>query len=367
PFEQPGDPPNAGSGRPIPARAMRSALVDPGLRHEDRELVRFMLRGITLIELILMRRKVDLAACRFAMRHGVLRYPDAVFFALERLAADDVVFISILFQLFPPSLRLKTLFATTATSVQFLDPDDAETRRVRGPSALSARRARCDLRQETSQQVHRHRQDHRGIIFRGYFDKTLQESEVHGCGVLSNDLSRIGQFLRGLKFPFRVNDLGASFALRLRLSGHGALHVCGQIDVLQLYQDYFDPPGLGLGIEDLLNSQVDLFPLSQQLVEQSLPAGAPQRDLGQLRAGEQIILHFRDRPVWVDYPEVENRADFDRDVVARNHVLRRHIHRYGAQLHSQHLFNPGDDVDNPRAARSDQTAEPKNHRPFILL
>src|ERR1051325_9244000 len=64
-----------------------------------------MLRGIALVELILMRRKVDLSAHRFPMGHGILRYPDAVLFALERFAADYVVFISILFHFARPHFR----------------------------------------------------------------------------------------------------------------------------------------------------------------------------------------------------------------------------------------------------------------------
>ncbi len=42
--------------------------------------------------------------------------------------------------------------------------------------------------------------------------------------------------------------------------------VLRQIDVLQLHKNHLDPPRIGLGIENLLDSAVDPLPLGQKLV-----------------------------------------------------------------------------------------------------
>src|SRR5258705_6182025 len=57
-----------------------------------------MLRGISVIELILMRGKIYLLGRGSLMCHGILRHPGTIFFALEGFTADHIVFVrSILF------------------------------------------------------------------------------------------------------------------------------------------------------------------------------------------------------------------------------------------------------------------------------
>ncbi len=72
----------------------------------------------------------------------------------------------------------------------------------------------------------------RRVLLRGHLHKTLKESELQGHGLFPDDLGRIRQLLRGLKLSFGVNDFGPSLPLRLRLLGHGPLHLLRQIDVL---------------------------------------------------------------------------------------------------------------------------------------
>jgi hypothetical protein len=100
------------------------------------------------------------------------------------------------------------------------------------------------------------------------------------------------KLLRGLKLSLGVNDLCAPLSFRLRLLGRGPLHLVGKVDVLHFYQYHFDSPRLCLGVQDLLNSDVDLFPLGQELVQQDLPASTPECDLGELGSGEEIVWHF---------------------------------------------------------------------------
>ena len=83
-----------------------------------------------------------------------------------------------------------------------------------------------------------------------------------------------------------MNNLGAPLALRFRLFRHCPLHFLRQVDVLQFDQNDFDPPRIGLLIEDLLNPAVDPVAFGQQFIELRLAAYAAQRHLSKLRGGE---------------------------------------------------------------------------------
>src|SRR4029077_18545029 len=47
----------------------------------------------------------------------------------------------------------------------------------------------------------------------------------------------------------------------------------------------------------------------------------------------------------VDDAEVHHGVDLDRNIVARDHVLRGHVHDDGAQVDAHHLLDAGDDQD----------------------
>ena len=59
--------------------------------------------------------------------------------------------------------------------------------------------------------------------------------------------------------------------------------------MLELDQNDFHTPGLGLGIEDTLDSRIDFLSFGKQLIEFRLAANAAQRHLGELRSGKKII------------------------------------------------------------------------------
>ena len=137
--------------------------------------------------------------------------------------------------------------------------------------------------------------------------------------------------------------------------------------MLQLDEHDFDPPGVGLGVQNLLNAGVDLFPLGQELVQLTLPADAPQRYLRELGGRKEVILHFPNRPIRVQYSKIEHRIDFHRHVVAGDDVLRWNVHGHGAKIHFHHLFNARNHINHPRPPRPHHTAQSKNHRPFVFL
>ncbi len=64
-----------------------------------------------------------------------------------------------------------------------------------------------------------------------------------------------------------MNHLGASFAFRLRLLGDGAHHGLVDVQVLDLDVGDLDAPGVGLGIQGLLDVHVEGLALGQHLVQ----------------------------------------------------------------------------------------------------
>src|SRR5207249_1751717 len=111
---------------------------------------------------------------------------------------------------------------------------------------------------------------------------------------------------------------------------------------------------------------VDLLPLREQLVQLGLTAHAAQRGLRVLRGSEEIVLHLDDGAVQVDHAEVEDRVHLERDVVLGDDVLGRDVHGDRPEIDAHRLLDPGDDIDDPGAARPDQASQPEDDRPLVL-
>src|SRR5947208_3074863 len=172
--------------------------------------------------------------------------------------------------------------------------------------------------------------------------------------------------LRRLELPLGRDHLGAALALGLGLTGHRAAHLIGQVDELDRDLHHLDAPGLGVLVDDRLQVGVDLLPLREQLVQLGLTAHAAQRGLRVLRGGEEIVLHLDDGAVRVDHAEVEARVHLERDVVLGDDVLGRDVHGDRPEIDAHRLLDPGDDIDDPGAARPDQASQPEDDRPLVL-
>ena len=131
--------------------------------------------------------------------------------------------------------------------------------------------------------------------------KGLQIAQLHGNRAVRHDFGGVGEFLRGLKFTLRRDYFGTPFALGLGLGRNRALHVLGQIDVLQLDHDHLDSPRLGLRVDNFLDVRVEFFALAQEFVEFGLAPDRAQGGLRKLQRGEQVVAQprlrrERDRP-----------------------------------------------------------------------
>jgi len=68
----------------------------------------------------------------------------------------------------------------------------------------------------------------------------------------------------------------------------------------------------------------------------------------------------------IDDAEIDHGADFDRDVVARDHVLRRHLVDDDAQVDAHHLLNERIKQNEPRPLGAGEAAERENHAALVF-
>jgi hypothetical protein len=68
----------------------------------------------------------------------------------------------------------------------------------------------------------------------------------------------------------------------------------------------------------------------------------------------------------VDDAEIDHRVDPHRDVVARDHVLARHVEHQRAQVDAHHLLDVGDQDDQARALHAGEAAEREHHAALVL-
>src|SRR2546430_4374287 len=204
--------------------------------------------------------------------------------------------------------------------------------------------------EQRAEEVQRQREEGRRGPLGCDLRNALEIPELDGDRVPREALGRLRELRRRLKLAVGVDDLGAPLALGLRLLGHRALHVLRKVDLLDLHGRDLDAPGLGVLVDDPLKLLVDLVARREKVVELDLAEHAPECRLRDLRGRIEIVLHRDHRPLRIHDAEVDDRADLERDVVARDHVLGRHVERDRLQAHLDHLVDQRHEQDEPRAA-----------------
>ena len=137
--------------------------------------------------------------------------------------------------------------------------------------------------------------------------------------------------------------------------------------MLHLDRRHLDAPRIGALVEDLLQLLVQTLALRQQVVQLHLAQHAPQRRLGELRRRVVEVLDFDDRPPRIDHAEVQDRVHLDRDVVARDHVLRRHVEHDRPQADLDHAIDRREDENDAGALRlRQQLAEAEDDAALVF-
>src|SRR4051794_10104575 len=207
------------------------------------------------------------------------------------------------------------------------------------------------LLEERLDQVDRRREDDRAGVRAADLQERLQVAQLQRDRMLLDHERRVFQPLRRLVLTLGVDDLRAPLALGLRLPRHGALHAARDLDVLHLDDRDLDPPRGGCLVDDLLQDGVDLVALRQQLVERVLTEHRAQGRLRDLRGRDHEVLDLHDRVLRLDDPEVRDRVHAHRDVVLRDHVLRRDVQGDRPQVDLDHPIDDRDEQEEAGALR----------------
>ena len=78
-------------------------------------------------------------------------------------------------------------------------------------------------------------------------------------------------------------------------------------------------------VEDALQAQVDLLAMSQEFIQLLFPEHGTQSGLRELRSLIHVIGDFHHCFIRIDHPQEDHSVDLQRDIVARNDVLRRNF------------------------------------------
>src|SRR5438270_698069 len=208
----------------------------------------------------------------------------------------------------------------------------------------------------------------RCVLLDTYLRERLQISQLNGRWLRLQHFGGVGQLRGSFKFAVGVNDFRAALALGFRLPGDGALHLFGNVDLLDFYFGDFDAPGFGVLVQDYLELGVHFFALGEDFVQFKLADDAAQRGLRELRGGVLIVLHLRERRVGVDDAEITHGVHFDGDVVAGDDILRRNVERFKPKADAVQRF---DRPHHQPYARSlgfrQQSAQPQHHAALPLF
>src|SRR5258707_5843273 len=179
-------------------------------------------------------------------------------------------------------------------------------------------------------------------------------------------LASLDKLLGRLLLAQGIDHLRSPQPLGLGLLGDRADHVFIEIDMFDFDVGHLDTPGVGLLIEDLLNICVEPIPFRQQFVEFVFAENRAQRGLRQLAGRGHKVCDLDDRSLRIDDTEVEDGIDLDRDIVARDHVLGRHVLHNNPQISLHHLLHERNQDDETRALHSGEATQCEDDAALIF-
>jgi hypothetical protein len=176
----------------------------------------------------------------------------------------------------------------------------------------------------------------------------------------------VPEFGRRLELAPGTDHLGAALPLRLGLAGHGALHHLRDLDVLDLHDLRVDAPRFGLVGDGGRQVLVEIGPVGQEGVELGPADDRSQRGLGDLGRGDRVVLDLHHGFDGVHHPEQHHGVDPGRDVVARDHLLRRDGEGDHTKVDPDQPVETGEDEQHPRAERAAEPSQPEYDRTLVF-
>ena len=96
------------------------------------------------------------------------------------------------------------------------------------------------------------------------------------------------------------------------------------------------------------------------------PSTERKRRLRELAGRLVVVLDLDDRLLRIDDAVVDDGVDLHRDVVPRDHVLRRHVEHARAQVDAHHLLDERHDDDEARPLHLPEAAEQEHHAALVF-
>src|SRR6266850_2953688 len=217
-----------------------------------------------------------------------------------------------------------------------------------------------------AEEIHRQRKHHGRGSPAGDVVQRREVAQLHRLRLPRKRSAGLNELLGGLLLAHRIDHFGASQPLRLSLLGNRAHHGFMEIDILDLDGGDLDAPDVGLLIEDLLDIGIKSVPFGEHLVQFVLAEHRAQRGLRQLAGRGHVIADLDDRALGIDDAEVKNGIDLDRNIVARNHVLRRHDLHHHPEIDLHHLLHDRDQDDQSRALHAGEAAEREHDATLVF-
>src|SRR5690606_37077173 len=110
----------------------------------------------------------------------------------------------------------------------------------------------------------------------------------------------------------------------------------------------------------------ELVTFGEHLVEIVLAQHRAQGGLGQLAGGLDKVFDLDDRTLRVDDAKIDDRIHFHRNIVVRNHVLRRDVEHDRPQVRAHHLLDDRNEDDQSRAFHAGETAQSEDDPSLIF-
>src|SRR4029077_3140772 len=162
-------------------------------------------------------------------------------------------------------------------------------------------------------------------------------------------LGRVDQTLRRRKLTFRVDDLGTLFALRLGLFRHRTQHGFRHIHLLDLNVGYFHAPRRGVGVQNALQTQIDLVTVSKQFIKLLFAENGAQSSLRELRSLVNVVGNLNHSLARLNHAQENDGVNLQRDIVASDDVLRGDFQCFLTERDANHAIDGGEDKDEARS------------------
>src|SRR3954452_6410569 len=125
-----------------------------------------------------------------------------------------------------------------------------------------------------------------------------------------------------------MNYFGAALAFSFRLSCDSSDHLVRKIHRFHLDLRHFNSPWVRVEIQHGLQSHIELFALTEQVVKFYFAEYTPKRRLRQLRCRVEIVRYLENGFSGLQNTEEQYRVDFRRHIVTRDDVLCRDIQSF---------------------------------------